>query len=382
MSADGKTTHGTALLQTGRIPELDGIRGLAIILVLVWHYLQGMIVPQSGQTLGVLKQVLGFTWSGVDLFFVLSGFLIAGILIDNRDKKNYFSTFYIRRVCRIFPLYYLNLVLFTMLGALALYQSPPLSGLLQVTAVPDWSYWAFVQNIYMGTYTTFGPEWLAVTWSLAVEEQFYLALPLIIRFFPVSWLAYVFIWFALMAIFLRYSMPGFSAYIQTPWRADSLMAGALLALLVRQQGFSASVTGTVGRRIVYALFGFLLVGALLTNFSNQRPFSLTFTYLWLACMYALLILILLLNRNGIIARCMRQRHLRWLGGISFGVYLIHQPVNGILHGLLGKMRPALIDWSDALVTLAALLITLLLAHLSYTYFESRITRFGHRYKYG
>ena len=369
------------VLVTGRIPELDGVRGFAILLVLVWHYLQGQIAPDSGPVLAMIKQLLGFTWSGVDLFFVLSGFLIAGILIDNRGKPGYFRTFYMRRICRIFPLYYLNLTLFTVLGGLALYQSPYLAGLLQVTPVPEWSYWLFLQNIYMGAYNSFGPEWLAVTWSLAVEEQFYLFLPLVIRYVPASRLAYVFVWFAIMAVYLRYEVPGFTAYINTPWRADSLMVGALLALLVRKPLFVRFVTNDCGRRLVYGLFSLLLVGALMTNGSSQRPFSLPFTYLWLACLYAFLILILLFYRNVWLARMFRNRFLIWLGGISFGVYLIHQPISGFLHGLRGNAVPVMTSWQDVIITLLALGATLLIAQVSYRYYESRFIRLGHRFRY-
>jgi peptidoglycan/LPS O-acetylase OafA/YrhL len=365
----------------GRIPELDGVRGFAILLVLVWHYLQGQIAADSGRHLLLLKQTLGFTWSGVDLFFVLSGFLITGILVDNREKQGYFRTFYIRRVCRIFPLYYLNLALFTVLSGLALYQTPPLARLLEVTPVPEWTYWVYLQNLYMGANNSFGPEWLAVTWSLAVEEQFYLLLPLVIRFIPVSLQAYVFTWFAATAVYLRYELPGFTAYINTPWRADSLMAGALLALLVRNPRFVRYVTTPAGRHMVYGLFGLLLAGALLTNLSTQRPFSLTFTYLWLAGLYASLILVLLLDANGWMARIFRTPRLMWLGGISYGVYLIHQPVSGILHGLRGNTIPVMRSQGDVAVTLSALLVTLLLAHVSYQYFEKRIIRLGHRHRY-
>ncbi len=366
---------------SGRVPELDGVRGLAILLVLIWHYLQGQLVPESGPVFAIAKQALGFTWSGVDLFFVLSGFLIAGILIDNRDKRGYFKTFYIRRVCRIFPLYYLNLALFTVLGGLALYQTPSLARLLQVTPVPEWSYWLFLQNIYMGMYNSFGPEWLAVTWSLAVEEQFYLVLPLVIRYVPVSRLPFVLAWFAVMAVYLRNEAPGFGAYINTPWRADSLMVGALLALLVRRPVFIRFVSSGPGRRVVYSLFGLLLAGALLANLSDQRPFSLTFTYLWLACLYALLILILLLKKQGVLNRIFRNRFLIWLGAISFGVYLIHQPVSGVLHGVFGNRVPVMASWQDAAITLLALCFTLLMAYGSYRYYERWFIRLGHRYRY-
>jgi len=377
----GSEFHSNRISVSGRIRELDGVRGFAILMVLVWHYVQGGIPAGSAVEFAVVKQVLGSTWSGVDLFFVLSGFLIAGILIDNKGRDNYFKTFYIRRACRIFPLYYLNLLLFTALSALALYQYAPLARLLQVTAVPEWSYWVFFQNVFMGEYNSFGPEWLSVTWSLAVEEQFYLVLPLIVFIVPVPRLPYVFLGFIFMAVLLRATIPGFGAYINMPWRADSLMIGALLAYLVREPGFIKLVTGNKGRRRVYGVFGVLLAGALLANFSTQRPFNLTFTYIWLACLYASLVLILLINREGWLAGLFRNRVLMWLGGISYAVYLLHQIVSIFLHGLLLGLAPVVTHWQGALVTLLALGVTLLLAQLSYVIIERRFMQFGHRFLY-
>ena len=159
------------------------------------------------------------------------------------------------------------------------------------------------------------------------------------------------------------------------------MVGALLALLVRKPSFVRFVTSGRGRRVIYGVFGVLLVGALLTNVSSQRPFSLPFTYLWLACLYASLILILLFNRDAFMARVFRNPFLIWLGGISFGVYLIHQPVSGFLHGLRGNTVPVMVSWQDASITLLALGITLLIAHISFTYYESWFIRLGHRSRY-
>src|SRR5262245_21475740 len=99
-----------------RLPELDGIRGLAILMILIFHYEQlplGLPAPVPAIS---LKAMTFLTWSGVDLFFVLSGFLIAGLLIDNRGATNYFRVFYLRRVCRTFPLYALLLATFLVLS--------------------------------------------------------------------------------------------------------------------------------------------------------------------------------------------------------------------------------------------------------------------------
>ena len=93
-----------------RHQALDAIRGVAILLVVTWHYLPQPWSPVRNYLLASIRTVNTLSWSGVDLFFVLSGFLIVGILIDNRSATNYFHTFYIRRVCRIVPLYVVALV--------------------------------------------------------------------------------------------------------------------------------------------------------------------------------------------------------------------------------------------------------------------------------
>ena len=208
-----------------------------------------------------------------------------------------------------------------------------------------------------------------------------LALPLIVFIVPITRLPHIFLCIILMAVFLRLVIPGFGAYINMPWRADSLIIGGLLAYLVRDAGFIGFVTGRRGRNMVYGVFSVLLAGALLTNLSTQRPFSLTFTYLWLACLYASLVLILLINRDGWLARLFRNRVLIWLGGISYAVYLLHQTAGIFLHGLLLGSTPAVTHWQGALVTLLALGVTLLLAQLSYVFIERRFIQFGHRFRY-
>ena len=363
-----------------RFVELDGLRGFAILLVLIWHYVHAQLRVAPDSPLVYLKQAIGSTWSGVDLFFVLSGFLITGILLDNRDRRNYFRVFYLRRACRIFPVYYLNLAMFFVLMLLGLNEVAPFGRLFRTGEVPLWSYAVYLQNVYMGMHTSFGPEWLAVSWSLAVEEQFYLLFPLVVRIMPASRLPFVFLWFIIMAIYLRSSLPGFTAFINTPWRADSLMIGAMSAWFVRQPGFLSHVVRH--RYLVFGLFGLLLAGALVTNVSPNRPFSLPFTYLWLALLYAMLMLICISFRNSFIAGIFRNRVLIWLGSISYGVYLFHQPVSGIVHGLLRHGPPYIVFWSDVPVTLLALCITLGLAHLSYHYFEKRILRYGRSRSYG
>src|SRR5580704_14894457 len=176
-----------------RIPELDGLRGIAIGMVIFFHVVTLAIAARPTLPLGYILATTRLFWSGVDLFFVLSGFLIGGILLDARDSPNYFKTFYVRRFCRILPLYFL----FIGLVATA-YQfvyrpiGAPLNGIFE-GRLPWYWYFSFAQNLRMAKLNTTGAAIMSVTWSLAVEEQFYLVLPAIVRFVRRSALPYVFI---------------------------------------------------------------------------------------------------------------------------------------------------------------------------------------------
>ena len=146
-----------------RIKELDGLRGIAILLVILWHYCAVQIEPGNSVALEFLSRLLSTTWSGVDLFFVLSGFLIVGILVDAKGSPTYFKTFYIRRMCRILPLYYLMVVLFVLLPKIGLSGND----WLFARDLPLLSYFTLTQNFFMHN-GGFGSNWLGVTWSLAI----------------------------------------------------------------------------------------------------------------------------------------------------------------------------------------------------------------------
>ena len=157
-----------------RVPELDGIRGTAILVVVIFHWiaLPGVyILPER------LERLLSFGWSGVDLFFVLSGFLIGGILFDARDATNYFKVFYMRRFYRILPLY--GAICLSTVAIFYVHLSTH-AWLFDRAKIPWYAYLTFGQNFWIVTFRTLGNWPLAVTWSLAVEEQFYLTLPFVI----------------------------------------------------------------------------------------------------------------------------------------------------------------------------------------------------------
>ncbi|HEV2844590.1 MAG TPA: acyltransferase, partial [Thermoanaerobaculia bacterium] len=206
-----------------RLPALDGLRGLAILLVLLLHFTVYGGPPATEGIDKLFYRAAQAGWIGVDLFFVLSGFLITGILYDAKGGENYFRSFYARRVLRIFPLYY---------GALAVF-------LLLVPALRPGSFWhwTYLSNVQIAREGWPDSGALGHFWSLAVEEQFYLFWPVAVLLLARrSLMAACWVCLAgslLLRVGLHLADQETAAFVLTPARLDSLAAGALLALAAR-----------------------------------------------------------------------------------------------------------------------------------------------------
>ncbi len=372
--------------QPKRIPELDGLRGVAILLVILCHY-----VGQSGHSpVGVwghrFLTVFGAGWAGVDLFFVLSGFLIGGILLNARDAPHYFQAFYMRRLFRILPIYYLWTLLFALFVGvvIAFFPSQNVVRLHDLSRVPVQL--AFLQNIFVGT-PRFVWVWFAVTWSLAVEEQFYLVAPPLIRFLTPRKLAFVLIATicaapVLRILFFHYAPGTYIAVFSMPCRADTLAWGMLLAAGWRENWFREYVSRN-RVRLQGALLVLLMGAGVLFWWLVHRTNWVTVSigYSWLAILYSAVLLAIVSGSVGWFARIMRSKVLVWLGGVSYCVYLLHFSFNFFAHRLFLHGEPEIYDAAGVGVSVLALAATLAVAELSKRYFEGPLIRRGHDYPY-
>lgn len=363
----------------GRIPELDGIRGVAVALVLLWHYVIGPIEAVRGTFLWDVQAAGRLAWSGVDLFFVLSGFLIGGILLDSRESRDYFRVFYRRRFFRIIPLYAVVLVL-TYAWSVSLPRDPQVGT----------GYWIahvfFAQNAWMAATGVWG--FFAVSWSLAVEEQFYLSLPAAIRFIKLRWLPALLAIGIVAAVALRvvgtHLWPGhpLAAYTLMPCRADALLLGVLGAYGVRN-----GATSWLAKRryLLWAAAAVLLLGAGVLTWkvhtldNLDTPLMTSVGYTWMALLYLSVLLLAVTQPQSWLGSVMRCGWLRWLGSIAYGVYLIHLQVAFIVfHGARHYVRLQLRTGYDVTAMVFALGITLGICQLSFRYFERPLIQLGHR----
>jgi peptidoglycan/LPS O-acetylase OafA/YrhL len=245
-----------------------------------------------------------------------------------------------------------------------------------------------LQNIFIGM-PHFTWTWFVVTWSLAIEEQFYLLAPPLIRFLSRRRLVSVLVATIVLAPLLRllpfrYWAPGtYLAAFLMPCRADALSWGILLALAWRDERIREWIHGHAALLQRALFIGFLGVGALLWWLVHPiNLVTVTIGYSWFALVYSALLLTAVSQPTGWIAAVMRWRFLGWLGGISYCVYILHDAFNFFAHRILLKAEPQLYNLQGAGVTLLALLLTLAVASLSWRYFEKPLIRRGHTYTFG
>lgn len=348
----------------GFILELDGLRGLAILMVMVHRFW-----PRPG--VGVAADLAGAGWIGVDLFFVISGFLIAGILLDTRGEAGYFRNFYARRVLRIFPLYYVFVI-----GVFIAFSGN--AGFREGAGSPLW-YLFHLGNVPEGLLDKPVPYWLAPVWSLAIEEQFYLTFPLLVYFLDRRRLTIVLVAMIVLAPVIRLvtmlAMPEHERvqYMFTPCRIDTIAVGCLLAVVVR--------TVDLDRwRRTAALVAFLVIPsvvvlAIASGLERTSPFDRVFGYSLVATGCASLIALVVFARGARSTALLRWSPLTYLGKLCFGLYLLHRPADTIVSAFAGQ-----VGFEGALRLMPLkLAVAVVLASLSWRLFERPFLRLKDRF---
>ena len=380
----------SAPLTKQRLAELDGLRGFALLMILAFHSIYQEGAFPAGSFLAWLQRSVGLDWTALDLFFVLSGFLIGGILMDSRLSPNYFKTFYARRFYRIVPVYYVWVLLYIALIGFAGAEVTRLSnsGVRPPLTLAIISYFLFVQNSFTMDLYGFAGAWFGHLWSLAVEEQFYLVAPLVVRLARPKFLKWILAAVVALAIavrlYLRYVVQATPTYIttRTICRMDALAIGMLAACLYRSE--SGSLWLAQNLRALRAILAVAFAGVVwlfLYAYGSVTPAMQTFGFTWMAFFYATVLLLAVQHRTGWLAGFLRNPLCRELGTVSYCVYLIHVIVNVCLHAVIFHRAPRISTPSAALVTILAIRITYAIAKLSWIYFEEPMQRRGHVYKY-
>jgi peptidoglycan/LPS O-acetylase OafA/YrhL len=358
-----------------RIKQLDGLRGIAVILVLLFHYLNNSYSNSESTYLNQfeisISKITSIGWVGVNLFFVLSGFLIATTLLNNRKSSSFFSTFYLRRFSRIIPIYFLLLLLYFFFASYFKY----IDTVLFEKPIPLYHYFLFIQNFVMSSQGHFGPNALTPTWSLAVEEQFYLLIPFLIFYLTDKQL--LFCCLLLMStspIFRFYSSNWYQEYTHFLSRMDAPCYGVLAALLIKNKNWWIFL-----KKNLFILFGTFII--LIFLFLVMHFKCLNHSIISIVFFFALLG-ILELQANHFIYKLLSSKLFTTIGLYSYFIYLYHQLINGLLFLSFSKnLNPVLENHQDYLIEITALLITFILAKVSYKYLESKFIAFSHQYVY-
>jgi peptidoglycan/LPS O-acetylase OafA/YrhL len=371
------------------LPALDGLRGLAIALVMLLHFTQEGGLDPTTPADRLFTQVALLGWSGVDLFFVLSGFLITGILYEAKGRDRFFRTFYIRRALRIFPLYYGFLaVWFFVLPRIYSWPEDAQS----YAYSQAWS-WTYLTNIVQAIHGDLGaaPTYTGHFWSLGVEEQFYLTWPFAVYFLRRRQLMGVCLAFVITSFLLRVWVSAHgnlvAAYVLTPTRMDALAVGSLLALA----GRGSSGFAVIRRWALPVAISSGFVFALTLWFHPKPPLASWLVpgldHLALAWLFGAMVVWAVAARPGMpMHRIFSSLGLRFMGRYSYAMYVFHLPVAYFLGQfafevpdiatVAGSHLPGELVFAGT-----AAVITMTLAYASWHGYEKHFVKLKSRFTY-
>jgi peptidoglycan/LPS O-acetylase OafA/YrhL len=369
------------------LPALDGVRGVAIVLVLLFHLTPDSHV-RAARFVEWIYKVAWSGWIGVDLFFVLSGFLITGILLRTREEPRYFTNFYMRRTLRIFPLYFG--VLFVIFGVLDHLSVARGLGIQTIAPHQLW-FWCYATNFGMALHTTGSLNFsntpvmgVGHFWSLAVEEHYYLFWPAIVWMCDTRTLARI-CWVLIAGAFVLRTLVTATHpvwlhplyfLLLSPLRMDTLAAGSLLAIAIRQHGKSIFFVRHrggiwVGCGAVLAARAYVKKGLW-----PGDPFINSIGLSMIACFAAAtLALALFSSASRPLGRFWSHWAVRFMGKYSYGIYVFHPFVQGVAVSTLSAA--VLGRWlhqpeaGGILFVTICISVTVAVAYASYHLYEKR-----------
>ena len=347
-SPDAAAGAALSSLHDARIPALDGIRGLAVLMVVIGHASEPAMAVSW-----LFCLPFSLCWTGVELFFVLSGFLITTLLLEQIGQVDYFRQFYVRRILRIVPLFYVLLILLVFVTPLVIPDVEVQEMAIGWRHRSPW-YFAFLSNILALRLGDFPLDPLAVSWSLSVEEQFYLVWPLVVLMLQrsgrplMTLLGLLGAAATLRMALLHLGWGDHAIYVFTPTRMDPLIIGSMLAVL-RLQGYFTTSAGEVAKVLAFTVLGVMLLTAafvaIFPDFSQHHPLFLALRellyYPAISTFFGALLVWGVIAPSSWWSVWLQRPWLMTLGTWSYGIYLTHNFINhaveylGLTYGWLG-----------------------------------------------
>ena len=349
-------------------PILDELRGVAIILILLFHNFDFISILSVG-------------WIGVDIFFVLSGYLITKIIIDQKTTSHNFSIFLVRRTLRIFPVYFLFLLVF-------FHTLPYLSDFVDNNLFYSnnqvW-FWVYAQNWLFILKGTDPNLYLNHFWTLAVEEQFYISWPIILyithsKTKRIVILTLIFLLLIVSRFIFSFYQPFAISYENLFFftRIDGLVMGSFIAIIGFKK-FHSSIKKHIKLLILFVT-SLLLVYA---ELENSNTITNSFLYPLLALSIGIILAHLLTATGSLNTFIKRKNVLYFFGTISYSLYVIHWPIYLVIENLFSSRKKHLTDdlLNSILIAFIAILVSVVLSYFSYIFFEKRILKLKHLFKF-
>jgi peptidoglycan/LPS O-acetylase OafA/YrhL len=342
------------------IKGLDGLRAIAIVFVVIHH--SHFLVKED-----FLYRLAEYLGTGVDLFFIISGYLITGILLRQKNRPHALRNFYFRRALRIIPLYYLVL-------AVAFFIVPQIDlvHLKKLDSSHQLSFWLFFSNYYIAGRGYFQNGLTDLSWSLAVEEQFYIFWSLAVIYLSVNNLKKLALIIIILSPLLRYFLIAnginlVAIQVMSLTRMDTLMMGCLLALTIDQRKLNPSFFPWLGALAFIVVY-------ILQNYISYK-FAIPLSYSFVGILYSsILAIVLYSGPSGRFKRFLEWPFMAKLGVYSYGIYLFHNPIQKglrLLYPIQSLSQALGSEVAQVIFYGVVVMISYFLASMSFRFYESK-----------